>query len=93
MLPNTEGVEMAKAKKGAAVRDYDPEEMRRRAFAAWFRTGGTDQPDGHSGCVERDGKHYVVLFNVNGILAVYRIRNDGNLKRLRRWPSGIDESL
>lgn len=32
------------------------------------------------------GRSYVVLDNANGILAVYRIRDDGVLKRLRRWP-------
>jgi hypothetical protein len=62
----------------------------RRAFAAWFRTGGIDQPGNDSGEVEHDGKSYVVLRNVNGILAVYRIRPSGMLKRMRRWPAALD---
>ena len=36
------------------------------------------------------GKAYVVLRNINGVLAVYRIRNDGMLKGLRRWPAELD---
>jgi hypothetical protein len=31
-----------------------------------------------------------VLRNVNGVLAVYRIRNDGMLKRVRRWPQAVE---
>ena len=43
-----------------------------------------------------DGLHYVQLHNTNGTLAVYRIYFDGpaktpRLKRLRRWPSYIDD--
>jgi hypothetical protein len=34
---------------------------------------------------------YVVLENVNGVLAVYRVRNDGMLRRMRRWPKAIEE--
>jgi len=32
-------------------------------------------------------KHYVVLNNVKGVLAVYRIKNDG---MLRRWPPEVE---
>jgi hypothetical protein len=37
-----------------------------------------------------NGRRYVVLQNVNGVLAVYRVRHDGILKRLRRWPKDIE---
>jgi hypothetical protein len=37
-----------------------------------------------------DGRHYVVLRNVRGTLAVYRVRNDQMLKRLKRWPDALD---
>jgi hypothetical protein len=67
----------------------DEQDVTRRAFAAYFRSGGIDQPAKSSGVVEHNGKAYVVLENVNGILAVYRVRNDGMLKRLRRWPSDL----
>jgi hypothetical protein len=36
------------------------------------------------------GLSYVVLRNARGLLAVYRVRNDGMLKGLKRWPAEID---
>jgi hypothetical protein len=45
-----------------------------------------------SGEEEIGGKQYVVLRDAGGgTMAVYRVRNDGMLKRLKRWPSVIDE--
>lgn len=68
----------------------DDDDLNRRAWAAYFRTGGgTDQPRIDSRVVELDGKRYVLLHNVNDILAVYRVRNDGMLRRMRRWPSEL----
>ena len=68
------------------------EALFRRACAAWFRTGGTDQPGADASRVENHGgKSYVVLRNVRGILAVYRVRNDGKLKRLVRLPETLRE--
>jgi hypothetical protein len=42
-----------------------------------------------------DGHRYVVLQNEQATvpefrLAVYRVKNDGMLKRLRRWPAAIE---
>jgi hypothetical protein len=39
---------------------------------------------------EVDGRKYVVLRNVSGILCVYRVRTDGRLKGLKRWPSALE---
>lgn len=36
------------------------------------------------------GKEYVVLRNVWGVLAVYRIRNNGILRHLSKYPSVFD---
>ena len=52
-----------------------------------------DQPSSLSG-VEwaENGKAYVVLTggrNDNGICAVYRVKTDGRLKRLQRWPASL----
>lgn len=67
-------------------------DLERRAFAAYFRSGGTEQPSATiSGVEEHDGKTYVVLRNVSGLLACYRVRNDGKLKLLRRVPRAIAE--
>jgi hypothetical protein len=69
------------------------EDLTRRAFAAYFKEargwGEPVQPSNGSGVVEHDGKTYVVLLNSNGTLAVYRVRNSGALKRLRRWPTEV----
>jgi hypothetical protein len=66
------------------------DDLTRRAFAAYFRSGGTEQPSSASGVVVHDGKDYVQLFNVAGTLAIYRVKPDGSLKRLRRWPAELD---
>ena len=74
------------------------EQLTQRAFAAYFREaarGGAyspDQPANDSGVKEAGGKRYVVLRNVNGVLAVYRVRNDGVLKGLKRWPKELEEA-
>lgn len=62
----------------------------RRAIGAWYRSGEEIIPNNHSYVAsDSHGREYAVLINVNGPLAVYRLRNDGRLKRLRRWPSEI----
>jgi hypothetical protein len=74
------------------------DELTSRAMTAWFRAGRAagladpDQPANDSGPVVHEGKRYVVLRNVRGVLAVYRVRNDGVLKRLKRWPPELDSS-
>ena len=40
-----------------------------------------------------DGKRYVVLSNCHGILAVYRVKNDGALKGLISWPAEITKAF
>ena len=63
-----------------------------RALAAYFRTAdnGADQPTNEPEVDEIDGLQYVTLHNTNGILAVYRVTNRGDLKRLRRYPLKLD---
>lgn len=62
-----------------------------RAMAAYYRAGNTDQPTGTVMRYTVSGKDYVVLDNTHGILAVYRIKSDGKLKVLRRWPAVLNE--
>lgn len=64
-------------------------DLERRALAAYFRSGGNIQPRGGGNVVDHEGKTYVVLSNVNRTLAVYRVRNDGMLKSLRRPPREV----
>jgi hypothetical protein len=47
-------------------------------------------PDVPPVVMELGGKRYLKLTGGPRILAVYRVRNDGMLKRLRRWPSELD---
>jgi hypothetical protein len=75
---------------------YGDDDLVRRAMAAYFRHGGdiVDQPSrSDSSPVEFDGKDYVVLVNTYHILAVYRLRNDGMLKGLRRWPAALNRAF
>ena len=65
-----------------------------RAYAAYYRfhDGAHQQPQASlSGEETAEGRRYVVLRNVDGILAVYRITNAGQLKGLRRWPKSLEE--
>jgi hypothetical protein len=65
----------------------------RRAIAAWYRSGNTRQPASESRQQEHDGKTYVVLLAAEGdLLAVYRVRTDGVLKHLRRWPTDVEKA-
>jgi len=50
------------------------------SLAAYFRSGGFDQPTVGGVVQEYEGKLHVVLSNVRGTLAVYRVRNDGMLR-------------
>ena len=65
-----------------------------RAMAAYLRTGGAMQPgETDSSVVKHGGLDYVRLANVNGTLAVYRVRTVNGahvLKGLKRWPAEID---
>lgn len=62
-----------------------------RAKSAWYRAGNSEQPASTSHVTEYEGRKYVVLENVNGLLAIYRVTVGGQLKRLKRWPPGVTE--
>jgi len=82
------------------ITDYERArgDLVRRAMAAYYRSGRreglTDEqitiPANSSHVAEHDGKEYVVLENVNGTLAVYRVRPvDGVLREIKRWPREV----
>lgn len=62
-----------------------------RAIAAHLRAGGRDQPSNDSDERVVDGKTYVVLRNTNGVLAVYKQRNDGTLRKVETWPAELND--
>jgi hypothetical protein len=66
-----------------------------RAMAAWLRgstTGVAPQYPHHAMSMEVTvhGKEYVVLANSAQVLGVYRIRPNGVLKLLKRWPKAVE---
>jgi hypothetical protein len=73
------------------------DELCRRAIAAYFRTavGGSDgvfidTPGWGTDVTEHDGKRYVVTQDSRGTtVAVYRVQNDGALRRMKRWPREV----
>jgi hypothetical protein len=64
-----------------------------RAYAAYFRSGGVDLPSNASDAIVFGGKTYVVLRNVHGILATYRLLKCGQLRRLRHYPAGLERAV
>lgn len=69
----------------------------RRAIAAAAREaarlGGQMMLPGDVQVAEVDGRRYVVMTNRNGILGVYRVRPDGILKGMKRWPKELDQQF
>lgn len=69
--------------------DFDPFDA---AMADFLSTAGAPQPSSESASETVGGRDYVVLRNLNGILAVYRVLPNG-IKRLQRWPKEISQNL
>ncbi|HVB16179.1 MAG TPA: hypothetical protein VNF04_06595, partial [Stellaceae bacterium] len=69
----------------------DEDQLLNRALSAYWATAAREQysaaipSTSGSGLYEVGDKDYVALRNGGGVLAVYRVRTDGMLKRLRRW--------
>lgn len=68
--------------------DMALDELARRALCAYFETGGGEMPAAPKHQRIR-GKRYVTLWKGSRLLACYRVRNDGKLKRLVRLPEGL----
>jgi hypothetical protein len=70
------------------------EQLTRRANAAFYRSPATpDQAPDRAGVREHEGKRCVVLSARRQVLAVYRVRDDGMLKGLKRWPRELETAL
>jgi len=70
--------------------DDTEEALMKRAYAAYYRAGGEPQPSTHRSGVESHAHlKYVVLRDDKGVIGVYRVRNDGVLKGMKRWPAPI----
>ena len=69
-----------------------------RAIAAYYRFGLAQKlgelSASATALAELAGKQYVVMrTDQRDVLTVYRVRNDGVLKRLVRWPSELATEL
>jgi hypothetical protein len=73
---------------GFTVEIAEPD-LQNRLLGAWFKSGGVDQPS-TADVYTIDGKEYAVLYNTNGVLAVYDV--SGRLKRLEQYPEEINEN-
>ncbi len=62
--------------------------LTRRALAAYGWTDGLPLPTSVRRRKLKD-LEYVVLYAREKSIAVYRVRNDGKLKRLKRLPDGL----
>lgn len=68
----------------------DHDELLKRAVAAHLKKPGAMQPSARdSGVEEVNGLTYVALRS-SSFTAAYRVRNDGALKALKRWPKELD---
>ena len=74
--------------------------LEQRALSAYYRSGsqqtnergGSVNQPGAVETVDHDGLQYIRLTNVNGVLAVYRVRTVNGepvLKGLKRWPAEV----
>lgn len=73
----------------------DRENYGRRAVSAYFKTDNIPDQPGSFDLWEYQGKRYIVLGggrNECGFCAMYRIRTDGILRRLKRYPACIVEA-
>ena len=63
-----------------------------RAIEAYLRHRGTEPPITLQ-TVEIRNKSYVVLSGVRNILAVYRVKPDGYVRRLVRYPRALNRMV
>ena len=79
------------------VMERDEDELVSAAIAAYLREGKGQFPqpswDLSDPVVDAEGLEYVRVRNVDGLLAVYRVRPNGALKRLKRWPKKVEKGI
>jgi hypothetical protein len=65
-------------------------ELLKRAKAGYHRADEGNQTVTGGEVIDRDGLRYVVLAGLFGTVAVFRVRHNGPLRRLRRWPADLN---
>ena len=72
------------------LRSEEDDQLLRRAVAAFLRDGGEPAPiPKRSSVRELTGKRYVIVRDSVNVYAVYRVRANGFLKRLKRYPKTL----
>ena len=72
------------------LRSEEDDQLLRRAVAAYLHDGGGPAPiPKRSSVRELDGKRYVIVRDSVNVYAVYRVRANGALKRLKRYPKAL----
>jgi hypothetical protein len=84
---------MARSKKQTAPR-HDEDDLKRRALAGYWRFAKPGEqlaaPDAtRADVIKIGGLLYVTLTSGGTVLVVFRVRNDGKLKRLVRIPKEL----
>ena len=89
-MPEMERSELLDFARQAYATDEDPDIVR-RSLAAYLRSPAAkkEHPSGLPLMLSYEDKRYSAIINGNGVLAIYRIRNDLQLKRMRRIPVPI----
>jgi hypothetical protein len=64
------------------------DEASKRALAAYYASGGEDLPTSAK-TQTLHGLDYAVIRRGSKVLACYRVRRDGKLKRMIRMPAGL----
>jgi hypothetical protein len=86
-LRQVEGEVLRGGANGVRVIAPDPD-IGRRAILAFLKSSKTaDIPK--TTVIDHVGKKYVALIIATGVAAIYRIRNDLQLKRMRRIPLAV----
>ena len=76
------------ARHSPAIQGKVPFRVQHRALSAYYATGGDELPTSAK-VQELRGLNYAVLRRGSKVVACYRVRNDGKLKRMIRIPPGI----
>lgn len=68
-------------------------DLEHRAIAAYYRyaprKANVPKITAWPNTVIYDGRVYVILSSGSGVMAIYHMRNDGNLRRIKRPPEDV----
>jgi hypothetical protein len=77
------------ARTTPAVFPNDKWHLKDRAIRHHVNFWGCAQAFEETTLEQHDGREYIVIRHGDHVMSVYRIRNDGAVRRLHRWPSFV----